>query len=348
MRKFLLAAICSMAFAQSAFAINLTFKFDVYSSGPSIYPCNAGLVHAPTGRVCQDRLTGDSCTPGCAGGNTALCPTGTTPESCVCSGGTTNTGAVDNQGGYRLDFLNVKHADWTDNGETASNRSPSKIEAGTTAFNKVFATTYESFGKQLTEMSVNLGSELYGAEYFLDVCYRGPQIDYRDTSVNFALKAKVTVNNLTTTGAANAPKYIEASDLSTRAEVKCYMKDEYEYCVQNPSNPGCHGSTATINPNVDNIPTAIDSLLNSGWNEKSGQTVNDYVKLLSSSNEKTLITKPTMNPNGDKTPRFCVVRYFFKEAKKIKQGNDYFPAFRKWKLQAAEACTYTEINEPVL
>lgn len=327
MRKLLLVAACFMAFAQSAFAINLTFKFDVYSSGPSIYPCNAGLKHADTGRVCKDRVTNAFCSLGCASGDTKLCTPGTTPESCVCSGGDDN-----NQGGYRLDFLNVKHADWTDNGETAGAQTTSKIIANPslTAFNSVFTQSSTGFyKKQLTEMSVNLGSELYGAEYFVDVCYRGPQIDYKDVygsnGINFALKAKVTVNNLTK-GNHQEVDYKVVSDLSTKAEVKCYMKDEYEYCQATGNN--C-GGTTTLNPAVDTIPEII------GYNYFQNPGV--YQSLSGVAQEQTLITDGTMASGREKTPRFCVVRYFFKE-----NAN----TFRKWKLQAAQACTYTEINEP--
>lgn len=324
MRKLLLVAACFLAFAQSAFAINLTFKFDVYSSGPSIYPCNAGLKHGDTGRVCEDRVTGNSCSLGCASGDTSLCTTGTTPESCVCSGGDNN-----NQGAYRLDFLNVKHANWTDNGEEAGAQTSTKINANESlsAFNTVFNQSSTGFyGKQLTEMSVNLGSELYGAEYFVDVCYRGPQIDYKDVAgINFALKAKVTVNNLTK-GNGQEVDYKTVSDLSTKAEVKCYMEDEYEYCQAT----GHCGGTTSINPAVDLIPNVI------GYNytKNSG----NYQTLAGTSQEKTLLTDGAMKSGNDKTPRFCVVRYFFKENA---------TSFRKWKLQAAQACTYTEINEPL-
>lgn len=324
MRKLLLAVAAFLAVTQSAFAINLTFKFDVYSSGPSIYACNAGLKHAPLARQCYDRVTGGSCSLGCASGNQALCAPGTTPQSCVCTGGDDN-----NQGGYRLDYLNAKYADWKDNGEAAGSQTATRINAKehATLFNTVFnESTTAFYGKQLTEMNVNLGSEQYGAEYFLDVCYRGPQIDYNNVDgINFALKAKVTVNNLTK-GNGQELDYKAVSDLQTRAEIKCYMEDEYQYCLQT----GNCGGTTTLNPAVDSIPSVI------GYNYTKTSGTN-YQSLSGSSQEKTLLTDGAMKAGNDKTPRFCVVRYFFKENA---------TTFRKWKLQAAEACTYTEINEP--
>lgn len=321
MRKLLFAVTAFLAVTQAAFAINLTFKFDVYSSGPSIYACNAGLKHAPADRQCYDRVSGNSCRPGCASGNQALCAPGTTPQSCVCTGGDDN-----NQGGYRLDYLNVKYADWKDNGETAGSQTSTRLEAKTNVFNSVFAENSNFFyGKQLTEMNINLGSEQYGAEYFLDVCYRGPQIDYNNVDgINFALKGKVTVNNLTK-GNGQEVDYKTVADLSTKAEIKCYMEDEYQYCLQT----GNCGGTTTLNPAVDSIPSVI------GYNyfKNSG----NYQTLAGTSQEKTLLTDGSMKYGTEKTPRFCVVRYFFKENA---------TTFRKWKLQAAEACTYTEINEP--
>ncbi len=324
MRKFLLVVAAFLAVTQSAFAINLTFKFDVYSSGPSIYACNAGLKHAPAQRQCYDRVTGGSCSLGCASGNASLCAPGTTPQSCVCTGGDNN-----NQGGYRLDYLNVKHANWVDNGEAAGAQTSTKITAreSDSAFNTVFAeNNTQFFGKQLTEMSVNLGSEQYGAEYFLDVCYRGPQIDYNNVDgINFALKGKVTVNNLTK-GNGQELDYKTLASLNTRAEVKCYLEDEYQYCLQT----GSCGGTTTLNPAVDSIPSVI------GYNYTRNSGA--YQTLAGTSQEKTLLNDGAMRVGNEKTPRFCVVRYFFKENN---------TNFRKWKLQAAEACTYTEINEPV-
>lgn len=326
MRKLLFAVTAFLAVTQAAFAINLTFKFDVYSSGPSIYACNAGIVHTDAGRTCQDRVTGNVCSPGCSAGNAHLCPIDSTPASCVCSGGDS-----DNQGGYRLDYLNVKYAGWVDNNQTLpSNFVSKRIEAGQSTYKSLFTEfSQESFQNQITQMSVHLGSEQYGAKYFLDVCYRGPQIDYTGVGgINFAHKAKVTVTNLTDD---SQKKYIELSGLKVKAVTKCYMEDSFDYCA-------ITNTCSSTGLQVDTVPSNIGSLLT---------TIKASSEVIPSNGGMTnLIDIGTMKVgNADGTPRFCVTRYYFDEKVQVANGNKA-AKLRNWSLQAAEMCTYTEINEP--
>lgn len=327
MRKLLFAVTAFLAVTQAAFAINLTFKFDVYSSGPSIYACNAGIVHTDAGRTCQDRITGDICSPGCNAGNAVMCPVGVTPESCVCSGGDN-----DNQGGYRLDYLNVKYAGWVDNSQTVpSNFISRKIEAGNSSYASVFPEySKQAFENQITQMSVHLGSEQYGAKYFLDVCYRGPQIDYSGVNgINFAHKAKVTVTNLSDNA---QKKYIELSGLKVKAVTKCYMQDSFDYCAVT-------NTCTSTGLQVDTVPSNINSLFN--------KTISSADFVTPSNGGMTnLINRSSMHDgNGARTPRFCVTRYYFDESVQASSGNKA-AKLRNWSLQAAEMCTYTEINEP--
>ncbi len=321
MKSFIAKAILLSALSfQNAFAINLTFDFQVNSSGPSIYPCNAGIRHADSARICKDRVTGNTCTPGCAAGNTAECTAGTTSKTCVCTGEENGT-----QGHWRLDFLKASHADWTDNGTAIGAQTTANLNAGNTnsSWNQVFPNEVTAFGKQLTGMSVNLGSEIYGAEYFVDVCYRGPQIDYTNVNdVNFALKAKVTVNNLRT--GAGQPNYQDLATLKTRAEIKCFMDNSFNYCSQADQLPGS-SSTSTCG-------TATS--LNYNWTQGIGGT---FVPATTSAQELTLLSNSSMGSSSAKVPRFCYVRYYFQESSKN---------MRLWKLQQAKACTYTEISEP--
>jgi len=172
-------------------------------------------------------------------------------------------------------------------------------------------------------MTVNLGSEVYGAEYFVDVCYRGPQIDYTNVNdVNFALKAKVTVTNLRNQN--GQPNYQNLAALKTKAEVKCFMDNSFNNCSQADQLPGSAstsecGTTTSVNYN---------------WNAVSG-----LIGLANNSaQEQSLLTYGTMgNTSSQKVPRYCVVRYYFQETSKTQ---------RLWKLQQAQACTYTEISEP--
>jgi hypothetical protein len=318
MRNIFLAAIAFIALsAQNAFAVNLTFQFDVNSSGPSIYACNAGIKHVQNANVCFDRITGGTCTPSCANGVAAACTAPTTPQSCVCTGEDNG-----NQGTWRLDYLNAGASNWVDNSEGGGLGTAAKISApNSTAFATLFPNDGVAFGKQLTTMTVNLGSEVYGSEYFVDVCYRGPQIDYTNVSdLNFAIKSKVTVTNLR---GNNSPNYQNVALLAGKAEVRCYMDDTFDNC------------TADTIPGVAvGCGNASDSFYNYNYSSNGGA----YTSMSTSAQEHTLINMNTFNAGSTKrTPRFCVVRYSFKETAQT---------MRKWKLQQARACTYTEISEP--
>lgn len=339
MRKLLLSAVALLALsAQNAFAINLTFQFDVNSSGPSIYACNAGIKHGNTGpNVCFDRVAKVDCTAGCAAGNMNACTGGATPKNCSCTGEFDPSGV---QGTYRMDFLQANTADWTDNQVTATGSEPHILTADAVLtgqrFNQIFGTdpgpsdstqfvSLAAYKKQIKDLTINLGSEIYGAEYFVDICYRGPQIDYRhnDSTVkglNFGLKAYATIFDIKK---ADNKSYRELAGLQVKAEARCIMDDEFNYCLADllpGETSGCGTKTATTHQYY--------RVSEKGFVDMDGNPANI----------SKLITDAQMAWSGNKTPRFCQVRYSFKETNISKM--------RKWKLQQARICTYTEITEP--
>ncbi len=321
MKKMFLAVMALMALtAQNAFAVNLTFQFDINSSGTTLYPCNAGIRHLEPAKICYDRVSGNSCTPSCAQGNTTGCTGTTTPQSCVCTGEGTG-----NYGSWKLDFLNAKTADWVDNSSPATGFTTHILDApnSSSAFNQLFANDGLSFGKQITELTMNLGSEVYGTEYFVDMCFRGPQIDYTNApSLNFGVKGKVTVTNLRSSE-TGAPNYQDVAKLNSKAEIKCFMTDSFNNCKKDA---------------IPGVTTGCEEGENSSdyynYNKNSG----NFTPMYTSAQETSLLSDASMNSGaGKRTPRFCVIRYTFKES---------VPAVRKWKLQQARACTFTEISEP--
>lgn len=304
----------------NAFAVSVEFKFDINSSGPSIYPCDAGLKHAPhRERVCYDRVTQNSCNPNnCA--TEVEC-------NCVCTGD-----AESDAGEYRHDFLNASFANWTDNGEYATNIQSVSRAAKKNSFNRVFVRDQE-WDKQLTKLSFNLGSERYGAEFYLDVCYRGPQIEYymagslADTP-NFLHKAQATVTDINTN---NGLSYSTLADLQVSAKTVCDQQGRGSYVFAhdgsgNYDNPFAH----QINNNMTvSGGQYVKSVGYRGFNTGSNlYLINDWINLRST-----------------KTPRFCKTRYSFRENKR--NSSDLLSQIRKWKIQQAEVCTYTSINEDI-
>lgn len=297
MKKMLLASGSFLLFSlQSAFAINLTFQFTVNSSSPSIYACNAGIRHPERAAICWDR-SGNSCTPSAAA---------IANSSCVCTGeaGSTN-------GSWERDSMISKTADWVDNsaGPLATIDTDTAATNSTTAYNSIYQTDAIAYTKQITELSFNLASETYGSEYFVDICYRGTQVAQANNGNNYSLKGNVTVTNLR--GAdATAPNYQLVADLQGKADIKCFMDKN-------------------MNP-TDTTPGSISYNYNI--------TAAGFQSLSTSATQVSLLTDATMNgsvPTGDKTPRFCIARYSFKENA---------TAERKWRLQNAKAAIYTEIS----
>jgi hypothetical protein len=321
--------LASLLFTLNAFAVSVEFKFDVNSSGPSIYACNAGIKHqAHSDRVCYDRVTAKSCSPANDCRNEVDC-------NCVCTGSTTADGET------RHDFLTVSSAEWTDNGVAAGPAVIKNLYAPETAFNVAFnESAKEEWTRQLTKMSVNLGSERFGAEFFLDICYRGPQIEYyfaaqnggfgsaANATPNFAVKAQATVNDIVST---NGLRYSQLADLKVRAQVVCDQQGKGNYLYAGSHSPA--GQTT-----YDTVLTDIVGVSIGGGQYSKNVNLRDF-----NSYNSAYLVDEFINVNNAFTPRFCKIRYSFIENRRNDQN--VLAQLRKWKLQKAEVCTFTEINE---
>jgi hypothetical protein len=195
--------------------------------------------------------------------------------------------------------------------------------------------------RQLTKMTLNLGSERYGTEFFLDICYRGPQIEYWAASLedafdpngigtpNFALKAQATINDIIS---HNGLRYSQLADLKVKTEVVCDQQGRGNYVYAGTGNP--HGYTQ-----YDKIVTDIN-----GMNAAGGE-FHEWTKYRNFNNyQNAYLIDKFINVNNAYTPRFCKVSYSFLENRRNDLQNP-LKQLRKWKLQKAQVCTFTEINE---
>lgn len=306
MRKLILGMML-LCGALSANAVSLAFKFDVTSSGNSMYACNAGLKHAnPAGRVCYERETLQACVP-------SACKTGEACN-CVCTGGFTLPDNQSDDGEYRLDYMKASYADWTDNGVAPTNIQSLQTTAAQSGFNTVV--NANQFSKQLTHLEFFLGSERYGAEYFVDICFRATQIDYpmpntyaNGDKLSWSIDRGVTITDLSSALGTNTPvwdletngvqysmqKYADLAGLQVESTLLCKDKDQ----------------NVVINNNVAEVA-----------NFANGQ----QVKFSNKTTQADL--------------KGCVVRYSFKETNVLD-----IASVRKWKAQKARICTYTSVNE---
>ena len=299
-----LFAVVLLATTFSAQAIEVSFDFSVFSSGSSIYPCNTGIKHANTDEViCYKRTEPTtSCNP-------SACVSGEQCD-CVC------TGTV---GRSKVDFLNATYTNWTDHNESIGSLSSATVKANNKS-NFLFKNERDNktpakgnyFKKQLTSLSFNLGSETFGAKYFLDVCFRGPQIDYATAgiSTNWVAKSQATIQDM-----VGYASYAGVAGLEVSSKIVC----DYQQAGE---------------PNDVNYVTNHNSFIG----EEEYDMINNASLVLSDA------ASAGVNITGDNqtAPTFCRVRYTFSEG----NGLTGRALFRPWKKQAAKVCTKTSIEEP--
>ncbi|MFV3407064.1 protease [Bdellovibrio bacteriovorus] len=323
--------------AQSANAISLRFKFKTFSSGPDIYACNAGLKHnASAHKACYFEDTQIACTAG-------TCTDATCHTRCVCTN--------DNGGEYLMDYMKGQYSSWnTGDSKWNTNWTATTRQAGQGSF-ATLVNHEDAFANRIKELSFNLGSELYGAEYFVDICYRGPQIEYWEDNVvaNFSLLAQVSATDFVATGVNpgdNNPdgpgfnhgrdglnmtpniKYTTLSGLTVESYTVCDLQgmNTFKYARNNANQYNMLDNEAKFSD--WNAPQNGGGDFFTGTNQPT--TLNGAKDLYN-----TWINQNT------KTPRFCRVRYVFKETNHAAAIKN----LRKWQRHGAEMCTYTKIEE---
>jgi hypothetical protein len=299
-----LVALALFAATFSASAIEVSFDFSVFSSGSSIYPCNAGIKHANTNEVICYKRTEPTTT--C---NPSACVAGEQCD-CVC------TGTV---GRSKVDFFTAEYANWTDHNESVGSSTKVTVKAKNKP-NFIFKNDKDNkasvkgnyFRKQLTSLSFDLGSETFGAKYFLDVCFRGPQVDYATAGIktNWVASSQATIQDM-----VGYASYAGVAGLEVTSKIVC----DYQQAGQ-PHD-------------VNFVPN------NNSFGEEE-----EYDMIANASLGLSDVASSEVNITGDNktAPTFCRVRYIFSEGNGL-QGRELF---RPWKKQAAKVCTKTSIEEP--
>jgi hypothetical protein len=280
--------------SSSAFAVSLQFNFDVNSSGPSLYACDAGLRHeAHASTICYDRETQTACTPS----------SGQEEQNCICTGPSGQDS--------KMDSLVASTADWSDNGGAPTNTATTTVTAGDTSFARVFTGNTE-WTKQLTSLVFNFGSTRYGTEFYLDVCFRGPQVKQQGTPNHVAV-LNTTITDLV------AANYSDLSDLNVKATVTCDLQGE-----------GTQQGLPDLATNQISGISGGDVVLTT-----------DYASFASGATMTLL--KDWINNGNNHIPRFCKVRFSFLE--NMRNSSVDLEQIRKWERQQARISTLTEIAQ---
>jgi hypothetical protein len=318
----------------SAQAISYKFDFDAYSSGPSIYACNAGLISKPiTKKVCYFSGTQNICSP-----NTCTDPKGC-QSTCVCSG--------DAGGGHLMNYGKLEAYDWTEAGDpTRKGEIKGSFRAKTDSYSTALPEK-DSWLKHISFLSFELSSELYGASYFVDICYRGPHIEFHQDGLtsNYSVFAQASAtdfvapgvntprgsaNGLVIPGVVAGKKYTELAGLTVQAFLVCDLQGVGTYTSSNVG--GLYGPTANeaeFKVNASGLPIGGGDLFMQS-------------SVVPATTAATDLLRDWVIQASSHAPRFCKVRYVFSETNAMGSA---LPNFRKWQRHGARMCTYTRIEE---
>lgn len=316
-------------------AISLRYKFKVDSSGPRMYACNAGIMaQVSNNKVCYFEGTTNTCTPTTCSDADKVCH-----SSCVCS----STGGGD----YLMNYGKLK---WV--GQSPATGSGSKTFRGVSGsqYEQAFSDS-EAWGRRITDLSFHLGSELYSAKYFVDICYNGPQQEYYEDNItaNFVLNyAQAYAIDALYTGKTPGENsrdgmlmgqgsYTSSANVKVEAFMVCDLQGigTYVYARNN------QGKYDTLDNEANFVFGANQTPINASEGSSSFFSSSAPVSLTGSTVD--LMKDKTIN-NTTKAPRHCKVRYVFTET----NWKSSVPKLRKWEKEGAEMCTYTEISEPAV
>ncbi|MEY3902976.1 MAG: hypothetical protein RL189_2282 [Pseudomonadota bacterium] len=284
--------------AQNAHAAGVNFHFLVKSSGTQIYPCDAGL-YDPNADLGESWLSakyaaydGNKVTSTTAW-NSLYLPANLTaniPPSALKP--------------FKTVALNAP-------GITAADTS-----VGATKFGNVIqdASSSSSTALNADELTFNLGSQKYGAKYFIDFCFRDSQVGWlpptsSSTTPSYQYEITDTVTALKLNPSSDTPAYWANSDLRVRGKIVC--------------DDNIDDIRETIVPDLDGI---------SGSHSSSLLPATGDVEL------NTVATPVFFTPGssvGSKTPylhtvlpteKKCLIRYIFSETSTDFRLNDLLVA----------------------
>lgn len=298
----------SLLFEPVTWATGIDFDVD---SDSYIYACDAGIRHKNhTDRICFDRDSQDACDPGLCN-NQVDC-------NCICSGGTTNNDQE------RLDLIQLRYKTWSENSNSNAPTTHTVVFATGENFSRVFTANNE-WNKQITQINFNLGSERYGSEFYLDVCYRGPVVEYFDMFKNYngpawkfpnhLIKLQVTLTDLAT---SEPYKYSQLADLKMKMTTTCDVQGEGQH------------KYATGGNQISDV---------------SGGDKNYFTNYASFGAGGTLVLLDDwINYGNGKTPRFCKIRYSFIENRRNNTSNP-LSQIRKRNQHKSRISTFSKIEQ---
>ncbi len=282
------------------------YSFTVQSSGAGIYACNAGI---------RAQLNDcDTCYQTKTNGETESvarpvgCPT--TAQTCgqdiICAHRGANTGEG------LMNYFLVSSGVMDSNGVVGPMSKKPAVKGGAT-YSTLVPENQAFITKMGNDLEFKLTTELYNAQYFVDICFRGPQINMGADGVLANYNIFAAVGSTEINGAA-AASYAASAGLKAQASVICDLS-----------------ATSTAATNLANFNVGTDGFPTNGW-------MSGVIDVSTSMYEWQ--TVPSVY-----NPKFCKVRYTFTETKG-KSCTNGKSAFRDMGLKSAAICLRTDFNEP--
>lgn len=337
-----LAAVAVVITAsQSVSALEYRFKFKVTSSGPDMYACNAGLRSKPLNcDVCYKENSDGTKTP-------VARPSSCSTTATDCSSRVKCVSRGANEGEAFMNYMKAGKRGWTDHSQAQGPRSNVSVQGSSSAFQQIVPNA-SAMDTKIEDLLFELGSEVYSAQYFVDVCYRAPQHEFRadGISANYSVLANVgstdflaqgqTHGDMDRTGIvmqnnSDLQRYTQLAGLKVQSYLVCDLQGQG--VLQNATNSAGVYNTSE---NEADFTVGADGLPTGGLNG-SFFKASDLKSLTGDALD--MISTSVLNI------RFCKIRYVFTETKGLtcNGGNS---VFRDWTRRGAEMCTYTNINEP--
>lgn len=303
--RFLMGALLlgSTAHAQTHY-----YSFTVQSSGAGIYACNAGV---------RAQLNDcDTCYQIKTNGETE---TVARPEGCPATAATCGQDIIcahrgSNSGEGLMNYFTVSSGVMDNNGVVGPMSKKPAVKGGT-SYSTLVAENQAFITKMGNDLEFKLTTELYNAQYFVDICFRGPQINTAADGVMMNYNILAAVGSTEINGAASA-SYANSAGLKSQAFVICDF----------------NATTSTATSNTANFTTGANGLPTNGmW---TSGPIDVSTSMYEWSNIPSVYN-----------PKFCKVRYVFTETKGTSCSNGK-AAFRDMGLKSAAICLRTDFNEP--
>ena len=298
--------IGALILAGTAQAQTHYYSFTVQSSGAGIYACNAG-VRAQLNNC-------DTCYQIKTNGETESVarPAGCPATAATCGQDIICAHRGSNSGEGLMNYFLVSSGAMDNNGAVGPMSKNPAVKGGAT-YSTLVSENAAFLTKMGNDLEFKLTTELYNAQYFVDICFRGPQINTGADGVKLNYNIFAAVGSTEINGVA-AASYAASAGLKSQAFVICDLN-----------------AASTASSNIANFSTGSNGLPTNGWS--------------SGAIDVSTAMYEWQNVPSVYNPKFCKVRYVFTETKGTNCANGK-PAFRDMGLKSAAICLRTDFNEP--